>query len=284
MEEGKGASTSTSTSTTRGFSEAGLVQLFYASWCFMEEPSNSESTAGTESMRETVRMIHEYCGSSAQVVSARGGRVNVKTSKLQLSVAAAAEELRGVCTGYGSVRAVEVEVEAEVVMGLSVRPTAVTTVVDLLLTLTLEPVSISVSPPDDGGGETETGGEATGAGVGTGTGSGARAGAVAEAGTGESTSSSVSFIVEVDGPTHFLRGGGGGGGGRSSDGHERREVGGTALRNRLMRGGCARVRGRDGRVGGFVTLPYYALDEASRLSGRAGTVKILKDAIESLTT
>ena len=122
-EEGR-KDASASASTSRGLTEAGLVQLFYASWCFMEEPSDDESTRGSESMRETVRMIHEYCASSAQVVGARGGGhqrgTSVKTSELQRSVAAAAEELRGVtCAGHGSVRAVEVEMEARVARLLS---------------------------------------------------------------------------------------------------------------------------------------------------------------------
>jgi hypothetical protein len=223
-----------------GFSEAGLVQLFYASWCFLEERGGDdddevvEAAAGFagESLRESVGRIHEY---AAEVVSRRRGRVSAKTSKLQLSVGAAAAEVRGADGGLG-VQAVEVE--AEVVIGRSV---SVATTVDLLLTM------MRASPGDDG--------ETT------------------------EKSSSMSFIVEVDGPTHFTRGAGGRGGGGGSDGA--RAVGGTALRNRLMRGGCAggRGRGHDSRIAGFVALPYYALDDASRLAGRAGIAEVLRDAL-----
>jgi hypothetical protein len=218
------------------------MQLFYASWCFLEEgrgdgaPAEDEQVAegfAREPLGEGVRRIHEY---AAEFANQRRGRVIARTSKLQLSVAAAASELPGLHNEPG---VLAVEVEAEVVVGQFVN---VATTVDLLLTLTPSP------PVGDG-----------------------------SAGAGGGEASPSFFIVEVDGPTHFTQGSGGEGGTRGQGGHVGREVGGTALRNRLLRGGCA--RGRRGRFGGFVALPYYVLDDASSVAGRAGIVDVLREAL-----
>lgn len=212
-----------------GFSEAGLVQLFYASWCFLEECERENPLV------ETVRRIHEY---TAKVTSKCRRSDRAKTSKLQLAVAAAAAELRGTLGGL-AIQAVEVE--AEVIVGQYI---SVETTVDLLLTL--------ASPPDS---ETEA----------------------LSCGREEAR---IVFIVEVDGPTHFVRGKKGGrvqaGGAKTGC-----EVGGTALRNRLMRGGCMRMRSLAGEthVAGYVVLPYYVLDEAWRSAGRSGIADVLSDAL-----
>ena len=77
----------------------------------------------------------------------------------------------------------------------------------------------------------------------------------------------TAIVVEVDGPSHFLRGEGEGGGGR-------RRTGGTALRDWLATRGCA------GAKMGRVVLAYDVLDDALRRNGREGIAETLGAALK----
>ena len=78
----------------------------------------------------------------------------------------------------------------------------------------------------------------------------------------------TAIVVEVDGPSHFLRGAG-------EDGGARRRTGGTALRDWLATRGCA------GAKMGRVVLAYDALDDALRRNGREGIAETLGAALEA---
>lgn len=81
----------------------------------------------------------------------------------------------------------------------------------------------------------------------------------------------TAIVVEVDGPSHFLRSEGAREGERAG---ARRRTGGTTLRDWLATRGCA------GAKMGRVVLTYDVLDDARRRNGREGIAETLGAALE----
>ena len=81
----------------------------------------------------------------------------------------------------------------------------------------------------------------------------------------------TAVVVEVDGPSHFLRSEGAREGERA---RARRRTGGTTLRDWLATRGCA------GAKMGRVVLTYDVLDDARRRNGREGIAETLGAALE----
>jgi len=85
---------------------------------------------------------------------------------------------------------------------------------------------------------------------------------------------SLSIVLDVDGPFHFLSSGGGGGGGRGGRGKGERALGPTRLKHRVMRQLCkgGGEGGREGgRVwGGFVSISSREWEEAGKEGERGG--------------